>query len=186
MHLPAPPCSAVPAHVIPIFKGDKPFDGSGKPLRKSLTLPSWSKLAGKERLELDMQLSCPGTNDTGEMSLTSKSMQSARQAGMAGKERLEQSCAGNNDAGLGPLLLYDRTWRRAGGQRALDLCMPVACVATPASCRMLVRQSSPAVCMQSKTCNLPCSAARDLQTVPPRGTLFVRGLLRHRSARRLT
>lgn len=67
LHTPSGPCTAAPARVIPIFKGDKPFDGSGKPLRKSLALPSWSKLAGKERLELDMQLSCPGSNDTGEM-----------------------------------------------------------------------------------------------------------------------
>ncbi len=56
---------AGPAHVIPIFKGDKPLDASGRPLRKSLTLPNWSKLAGKDRLELDLQLSCPGASDAG-------------------------------------------------------------------------------------------------------------------------
>lgn len=56
---------AGPAQVIPIFKGDKAFDASGRPLRKSLALPTWSKLAGKDRLELDMQLSCEGSSDAG-------------------------------------------------------------------------------------------------------------------------
>ncbi|PRW21088.1 Peptide-N(4)-(N-acetyl-beta-D-glucosaminyl)a sparagine amidase F [Chlorella sorokiniana] len=54
---------AAPAHVIPIFKGDKAFEDTGRPLRKSVTLPNWSKLAGKDQVELDMQLSCAGTTD---------------------------------------------------------------------------------------------------------------------------